>query len=93
MTARRMLSLVGTAVGGLIGWSEPPPPADPSSLRTLLADLGVRVGDGDEALAGALREFQARAGLRPDGIAGPRTVHVLSRYAEEVRDLRRTLAA
>ncbi|NMO56647.1 peptidoglycan-binding protein [Actinoplanes sp. TBRC 11911] len=93
MTARRMLSLVGTAVGGLIGWSEPPPSADPASLRTLLADLGVRVGDGDEALAEALREFQARVGLRPDGVAGPRTVHVLSRYAKEVRDLRRTLAA
>lgn len=93
MSARRMLSLVGTAVGGLIGWSDPPPSADPSSLRALLADLGVRVGAGDEALAVALREFQARAGLLPDGIAGPRTVHVLSRYAKEVRDLRQTLAA
>jgi hypothetical protein len=93
MTARRMLSLVGTAVGGLIGWSEPPPSADPASLRALFTDLGVRVGAGDEALTEALRDFQARAGLLPDGIAGPRTVHVLSRYAKEVRDLRQTLAA
>jgi hypothetical protein len=39
--------MVGTAVGGIIGWSEPPPPADPASLRTLLTDLRLPPGPGD----------------------------------------------
>jgi peptidoglycan hydrolase-like protein with peptidoglycan-binding domain len=87
MSARAVLSVVGTAVGGLIGWSgDPPPPADPASLRALLADLGLCAG-GD--LDAAVRRFQARAGLQPDGVAGPRTVHLLVRYAEEARHLRR----
>ena len=77
MSARRMLSLAGTAVGGLIGWSEAPPSADPESLRALLGDLGVRPGDNEDELAAALRDFQARTGLTPDGIAGPRTVRTL----------------
>lgn len=93
MSARRMLSMVGIAVGGLIGWSDPPPPADPESLRTLLGELGMRPGGSDDELTAALREFQARAGLSPDGVAGPRTVHLLARYAEEARELRQALAA
>jgi peptidoglycan hydrolase-like protein with peptidoglycan-binding domain len=85
MSARGMLSVVGTAVGGLIGWTdEAPPAADPASLRRLFADLGVRVG---EDLDSAVRRFQARAGLLVDGVAGPRTVHLLARYAEETREL------
>jgi hypothetical protein len=32
-------------------------------------------------------------GLEPDGEAGPRTVHLLVRYAKEARDLRRFEAA
>jgi peptidoglycan hydrolase-like protein with peptidoglycan-binding domain len=90
MSARGMLGLVGTAVGGLIGWTdEAPPAADPASLRRLFADLGVRVGDdpNSEKLDSAVRRFQARAGLRVDGVAGPRTVHLLARYAEEAREL------
>ena len=90
MSARGMLTLVGTAVGGLIGWSgEPVPAADPRSLRALFADLGERVGDTAAELETAVRRFQARAGLRPDGVAGPLTVHALARYAREARDLRR----
>ena len=86
MSARGMLSVVGTAVGGLIGWSgDPAPAADPASVRALFADLGMRGGDLDDAV----RRFQSRVGLRPDGVAGPRTVHLLARYAEEARDLRR----
>jgi Putative peptidoglycan binding domain len=88
MSARGMLSVVGTAVGGLIGWTDPPPPADPESLRVLLGDLGLAVGPGDEDLSAALKAFQTRTGLKPDGIAGPRTVHLLARYATEVRELR-----
>jgi hypothetical protein len=81
-----MFSVVGTAVGGLIGWTETPPSADPSSVRGLLEDLGLPPGS---ALVPAVRAFQARTGLKPDGIAGPRTVHLLARYAKEARELRR----
>jgi murein L,D-transpeptidase YcbB/YkuD len=86
MSARGVLSVVGTAVGGLIGWTDQPPPAaDPASLRALFADLGRPAADLDEAV----RRFQAVAGLEVDGVAGPQTVHLLVRYAEEARDLRR----
>lgn len=88
MSARGMLGLVGTAVGGLIGWSDDAPAADPASLRALLADLGLAVGPADPELVTAVRRFQARVGLTADGVAGPRTVHLLARYAEEARDLR-----
>jgi hypothetical protein len=85
-----MLSVVGTAVGGLIGWTDDPPPAaDPGSLRELFADLGVRVGPAPEDLEQTVCRFQARVGLTADGVAGPVTVHQLARYAEEARDLRR----
>ena len=91
MSARGMLSVVGTAVGGLIGWSgEPVPAADPEALRALFADLGVRVGATAGELDTAVRRFQAQVGLRADGVAGLRTVHALARYAEEARDLRRS---
>ena len=93
MSARGMLSVVGTAVGGLIGWTETPPAADPASVRALLADLGAQPGADDEDLTQAVRAFQTRTGLHPDGVAGPRTVHLLARYAKEVRELRLGLAA
>ena len=93
MSARDVFSVVGTAVGGLIGWSEPPPPADPVILRGLLADVGIPAGDRDEDLAEAVRAFQRRTGLVADGVAGPRTVHFLARYAKEIRDLRLGMAA
>jgi hypothetical protein len=85
-----LLTLAGTAVGGLIGWSgDPVPSADPVSLRALFADLGMRVGPADDDLTAAVRRFQAHAGLATDGVAGPQTVHRLARYAREARDLRR----
>jgi murein L,D-transpeptidase YcbB/YkuD len=40
-------------------------------------------------LEGAVRGFQERVGLTADGVAGPRTVHLLARYAEEAREIRR----
>ena len=93
MSARGVLSVVGTAVGGLIGWTDSPPPADPDCLRALLIEVGLPAAAGDEGLTVALRAFQARTGLPADGIAGPRTVHLLSRYAADVRALRPILAA
>ncbi|MFI5493725.1 peptidoglycan-binding protein [Actinoplanes sp. NPDC051859] len=89
MSARGMLSVVGTAVGGLIGWTgDPAPAAEPAAIRELFATLGRTVPPGDEALTGAVRRFQARVGLDTDGVAGPRTVHLLARYAKEARELR-----
>ena len=89
MSARGVLGVVGTAVGGLIGWTDDPAPAaDPASLRELFADLGVRAGPAEEELSAAVRAFQARVGLAADGVAGPRTVHLLARYAKEARELR-----
>ncbi|GIE48494.1 hypothetical protein Ani05nite_20280 [Amorphoplanes nipponensis] len=89
MSARGMLGLVGTAVGGVIGWGDPGPTADPAALRGLFADLGMSAGPGEDDMAAAVRGFQARVGLDPDGVAGPRTVHLLARYAKEARELRR----
>ncbi|MDI6105500.1 peptidoglycan-binding domain-containing protein [Actinoplanes sp. NEAU-A12] len=93
MSARGMLNLVGNAVGGLIGWSEPVPPAAPEALRELFADLGVRVGPDGAELTETVRYFQTRAGLAADGEAGPRTVHLLARYAAEARELSHIRAA
>jgi putative peptidoglycan binding protein len=90
MSARGLFSVVGTAVGGLIGWSDAaPPPADPASLRSLFADVGVAVAPGDPALVAAVRAFQTQTGLKADGEAGAQTVHLLARYAKEARELRR----
>ncbi|GAA2510734.1 peptidoglycan-binding protein [Winogradskya humida] len=90
MSARGMLSVVGTAVGGLIGWSdEPAPTADPGSLREHFAALRTHVGPADEDLTTAVRQFQSHVGLEADGVAGPRTVHLLTRYAKEAREIRR----
>lgn len=86
MSARGMLSVVGTAVGGLIGWTdEAAPAADPACLRRLFADLGMTHDD----LPAAVRRFQSRVGLDEDGVAGPHTVHLLARYAQEARELNR----
>jgi murein L,D-transpeptidase YcbB/YkuD len=93
MSAREMLSTVGTAVGGLIGWSQPTPTADPVTVRALFADLGATAGDSDEELAELVRAFQARVGLEADGVAGPHTVHLLVRYAKQVRERHPDLAA
>jgi peptidoglycan hydrolase-like protein with peptidoglycan-binding domain len=87
MTARGMLSVVGTAVGGLIGWAETPPTADPASLRDLFADFGVEVGPESADLTEAVRAFQSRLGLDTDGEAGPETVHLLARCAADAREL------
>jgi peptidoglycan hydrolase-like protein with peptidoglycan-binding domain len=89
MTAQTIFTAVGTLLGGLIGYNgDPMPSADPAALRPLLADLGVTVGTDAADLDTAIRHFQHHVGLPADGIAGPRTVHQLARYAGEARDLR-----
>jgi hypothetical protein len=93
MSARGMLSVVGTAVGGLIGWNDSTPPADPATVRGLFADLGVRIGPDDAELAEAVSYFQSRTGLTVDGEAGPATVHLLARYAAGARETHRMEAA
>ncbi|MEU4237225.1 peptidoglycan-binding protein [Actinoplanes sp. NPDC026619] len=93
MSAREMLNNLGTAVGGLIGWPETAPPADAATVRALFADLGATVGDTDEELAELVSAFQARVGLEADGVAGPRTIHLLVRYATEVRERHLDVAA
>lgn len=92
MTKRAMLSAVGTAIGGVLGWAAEPPPAEPAAMRDLFADIGVHPGPEAADLDATVRAFQAWMGLTPDGVAGPRTVHALVRYAREARHLR-TLAA
>jgi hypothetical protein len=87
MTAHTILTAVGTLLGGLIGYTgDPMPSADPSALRPLFADLGVTLSADAEELETAIRRFQHHVGLRADGIAGPRTVHQLARYAGEARE-------
>jgi peptidoglycan hydrolase-like protein with peptidoglycan-binding domain len=89
MTAHTILTAVGGLLGGLIGYTgDPMPSADPAALRPLLADLGATVGADAAELDTAIRHFQQQVGLRVDGVAGPRTVHQLARYAGEARNLR-----
>lgn len=86
MTARSMLSTVGAALGGVVGlFDAATQTADAGTVRRLLADLGI---DSDDLDAG-VRRFQRHAGLVEDGLTGPRTVHLLVRYAAEARDLDR----
>jgi murein L,D-transpeptidase YcbB/YkuD len=87
MTVHSVLDTVGTALGGVIGWKSAlvAPPADDASVRQLLSDLGIRA-DGDPGPA--VRVFQRHVGLDDDGVAGPRTVHLLARHAAEARELR-----
>jgi murein L,D-transpeptidase YcbB/YkuD len=88
MTFVRALKAVGTALAGTVGAADSAdmPPADPRLVAELLAEIGV-IGHRT-SLDTALRRFQSRAGLVVDGVAGPRTVHMLVRYAGEARELR-----
>ncbi|MEV6843024.1 peptidoglycan-binding protein [Actinoplanes sp. NPDC051411] len=89
--------MVGTAVGGLIGWTGAPPAADPSTVRGLLEDLGLLAGADLGAGGGGAAPLRGGGvggsppptGLKTDGVAGPRTVHLLVRYAKEARELHR----
>ena len=99
MSIVRALNAVGTVLACTVGAAgDAAPPADPSVVRELLVEIRLMPADGatedasgggsaDADVARALRRFQAHAGLVTDGVAGPRTVHLLTRYAAEVRDL------
>lgn len=90
MSVFRTLSAVGAALAGTVAASgDAAPPADPRDVRAMLLDVGlVRPGAPDGEVEFALRRFQSHAGLVPDGVAGPRTVQVLARYAREARHMR-----
>lgn len=84
MSMRQLITAVSQGLTGLVA-SGPGlnPPADVTAVGDLLAEIGLR-GDPETAL----RRFQERVGLPADGVAGPRTVHLLVGYAREARDLR-----
>jgi len=86
----RTLHAVGAALAGTVSApGDAAPPADPRDVRAMLVDVGlVRVNASDGDVTFALRRFQSHVGLVPDGVAGPRTVQVLARYAREARDMR-----
>ncbi|MDR7275623.1 peptidoglycan-binding domain-containing protein [Catenuloplanes atrovinosus] len=77
MTVTTTLSAMATALSGLVADSANPP-ADARTVRRLLEALRLGTGDGSpDALARAVRRFQAAVGLPTDGVAGPRTVHMM----------------
>ncbi|WP_433203391.1 peptidoglycan-binding protein [Dactylosporangium sp. CS-047395] len=90
MTVRRIFTVVGAALAGTVNATDDAvPPADPREVRFLLAELGLlRPGAFEAEVPQALRRFQTRAGLEPDGVAGPRTTQALARSAREARHLR-----
>jgi len=89
MSVRRTLSVVGAVLAGTVTASEnSAPPADPGTVRALLAEIGLLRRDAGAAdVTTALRRFQAGNGLTVDGIAGAQTCQALVRYAREAREL------
>jgi murein L,D-transpeptidase YcbB/YkuD len=89
MSVRRTLGVVGAVLAGTVTASaSDAPPADPRTVRALLAEIGALPSGGQESLVGpALRRFQTRAGLTADGVAGPQTCDALVRVAREAREL------
>jgi murein L,D-transpeptidase YcbB/YkuD len=95
MSVFRTLSAVGAVLAGTVSASDTAaPPADPRAVRALLAEVGmVHRAASPAQVTWALRRFQAHAGLAVDGVAGPRTVQSLVRYAREARHVRELQAA
>ena len=77
MTVTTTISMLAGALSGLVN-ENANPPADNRTVRRLLTALRVNTGDGSpDALSRAVSRFQAAVGLPADGIAGPRTVHMM----------------
>ncbi|HEU0220887.1 MAG TPA: L,D-transpeptidase family protein, partial [Paracoccaceae bacterium] len=80
------------ALGGFGLVPVPPAPAETGAAQPLLAEEDPMVVD--EALAEAVRQFQARHGLEPDGVVGRLTLGVLQgatdgRYGQILANLER----
>src|SRR5436309_3332074 len=95
---RRVAGLVATGTlllaGPALGAGNP----DVAALQVALHARGVYMGTidglGGPATTGALIEFQRRAGLVPDGVAGPATRAALGRHARfELGDRQLVLGA
>jgi putative peptidoglycan binding protein len=91
---RRWFDAVGTAVVGAVSGETVvagQPALETAALQHLLGDAGLLVpvtGRLDGRTVAVLRRFQRSVGLRPDGVAGPRTVHALCRATAGTRELR-----
>ena len=91
---RRWVHAAGAALVGAVSGETvvaEQPALEPAALQQLLGDAGLLVpvtGRLDERTVATLRRFQRSAGLRPDGVAGPRTVHALCRETADTRELR-----
>ena len=87
MTVSTTIGALARALSGLVD-DTANPPADARTVRRLLDALRVPTGDGSPpALSRAVSRFQNAVGLPADGVAGPRTVHMM------VATLRRTRLA
>ena len=85
-----ILRALGAALAGAVGaGDDTPPTVDPAVVRAMLAELYlVPAGASDLEVESALRRFQARSGLVPDGVAGPATARALAKRVREVREMR-----
>jgi murein L,D-transpeptidase YcbB/YkuD len=90
MSIRRTLNAVGAAlIGAVGGGDDAPPTVDPAVVRAMLIELAmVPAGASDLEVGSALRRFQERCGLEPDGVAGPATAGALARRLRHVREMR-----
>ena len=87
MTVTTTIGALARALSALVDDSANPP-ADTRTVRRLLEAARVGTGDGSPAaMSHAVSRFQAAAGLPTDGVAGPRTVHML------ITEVRRTRPA
>ncbi|MDP9794105.1 murein L,D-transpeptidase YcbB/YkuD [Catenuloplanes nepalensis] len=77
MTVTKTINALARALSGIVD-ATANPPADDRTVRRLLEALRVGTGDGSpDAMTRAVRRFQAAVGLPTDGVAGPRTVHMM----------------
>jgi peptidoglycan hydrolase-like protein with peptidoglycan-binding domain len=85
-----ILRALGAALAGAVGaGDDAPPTVDPIVVRAMLTELYlVPAGASELEVEAALRRFQARFGLEPDGVAGVETARALAKRVREVREMR-----